>query len=218
MVLDLPGLTFAFAAGIFSLLSPCGYALLPGYVSYYLGSKSSVRRAIPGGLTCTLGLITVFSVIGLLASSLGAFLYPLIPLLVLVAAIIVLFMGVSILAKVRLPSISIPVRIATRKGFIGLYIFGIAYGLAAVGCSAPIFFSVLFYAMVKGFANGMITFLVYAMGMGLPLILTSVLVAEVKELTIKKIVKTTPWLQKISGVILILVGIYLLYFYYLTYG
>jgi cytochrome c biogenesis protein CcdA len=86
--------------------------------------------------------------------------------------------------------------------------------LAGVGCSAPIFLSVLVYAISSGLINGVITFITYALGMGVPLIITSVLLAEAKEYIIRKISRATPLLQKSSGIVLIIVGIYLLYLYY----
>lgn len=217
MALDLPGFAFAFTAGVFSLLSPCGYALLPGYISYYLGSRPSFGKTLFSGLTCTLGLITVFSIVGGSASTLGTLLPQLIPLLTLVAGAIVILMGISMLTKIGLPHISMPAKISKRRDFLGLYIFGVAYGLSAVGCSAPIFLSILFYAMVRGLTEGIITFVTYAVGMGLPLVLTSVLVAEAKDFMISKIANATLWLHKASGVLLIIVGIYLFYFYYSTY-
>lgn len=198
-------------AGIFSLVSPCGYVLLPGYISYYLGSELSFGKAVSGGLACTIGLITVFAIMGALASSLGTLLPQLIPLLEMIAGAMVIFMGIIILIGLRLPYLSIPTRISKRKGVIGLYLFGVAYGLAGVGCSAPIFLSVVFYAMAKGLAYGTSTFIAYAVGMGLPLILTSILLAEAKEFIIKRIASATPWLQKVSGLLLIIVGIYLFY-------
>jgi len=217
--MDLAGLIFAFTAGMLSLLSPCGYALLPGYISYHLGSELPVRKAILGGLLSLAGLATVFSCIGFLSSIANVLLSQLIPLLELVAAVVIIFMGVSILVKIKIPSISMLVKAPKQKGLIGLYVFGVAYGLAGVGCSAPIFFSILAYAVaVEEFLSSIITFLVYTIGMGAPLILTSILVAEAKKLTIERIAKATPWLQKFCGVFLILVGVYLLYFYYITYA
>jgi len=211
------GLVFAFTAGVFSIFSPCGYALLPGYVSYYLGSKFSVRRAILGGLVCTLGLMTVFSIVGGLSTILGTFLTSLIPLLDLIAGVILIVMGVATLMQVNLPYITFPTRLSQRRGFAGFYLFGVVYGLAGVGCSAPIFLGVLVYAMSKGFINGVFTFIAYAVGMGVPLVITSVLLAEAKEYLINRISRATPWLHRVSGVILIVVGLYLFYFYYITY-
>jgi len=103
------------------------------------------------------------------------------------------------------------------KGLPGFYLFGIVYGMAGVGCSAPIFLSVLLHAMTKGPVNGILTFAAYAVGMGIPLVVTSVLLAEAKDYVIARITRITPRLHRVSGIILILVGVYLAYFYYATY-
>ena len=215
--MDTAGLAFAFTAGVFSIFSPCGYALLPGYVSYYLGSEFSTARGVLGGLVCTLGLMTVFSVVGVLASSLGALLQTLVPLLDLLAAAILIVMGSVMLLEVQLPYLSFNVSPSRRRGLLGFYLFGIVYGMAGVGCSAPIFLSVLLHAMTKGPVNGLLTFAVYAVGMGVPLIITNVLLAETQDYVIARITKITPRLHRLSGIVLILVGAYLVYFYYTTY-
>lgn len=218
IVLDFTGFAFAFISGAFSLLSPCGYALLPGYLAYFLGSRLDVRRAILGGLACTLGIISIFSIIGLSASSLGALFPQLIPFLTLIAGVVMILMGIITLMNLGVLHISLPVGFIGRGGLIGLYLFGFSYGLAAVGCSAPIFLSVLFYAMSRGLINGMIMFLAYSVGVGLPLTVTGILTARVKELIIEKIGHATPLIQRSSGIFLIIVGIYLLYFYHIIYG
>lgn len=215
--MDLPGLAFAFTAGVLSIFSPCGYALLPGYVSYYLGSDLSLVRAVVGGLACTLGLVTVFSVVGALASSLGALMPQLIPLLDILAAVILMVLGVAMLRQSNIPYLQLNVRPTTRRGLAGLYMFGLVYGIAGLGCSAPIFLSVLLFAVSESWLNGVLTFTVYAIGMGVPLVLTSILVAEAKVMLLRRISGVTERLHKLGGTVLILVGLYLFYTYYVTY-
>ncbi len=217
MSLDLPGLAFALTAGVLTVFSPCGYALLPGYVSYYLGSRLSLARAVYGGIASTLGLVTVFSVIGGLSSALGAVLSGLMQLFNLLAGLFLVLMGSATLLKLRLPYLTLPVSPSRRRGLTGFYLYGVVYGLSGVGCSAPIFLSVLVFALSRGLVNGIVTFIVYAVGMGLPLILTIVLVAEANELIIGRISRATPLIQRASGVTLILVGLYLFYYHYVTY-
>ncbi len=161
--------------------------------------------------------MTVFSVVGAFASGLGALLHTLVPLLDLLAAAILIIMGVIMLLEIQLPYISINVRPSRRRGLQGFYLFGIVYGMAGVGCSAPIFLSVLFHALTGGAVNGLLTFAIYAIGMGIPLIVTSVLLAETQDYIIARITRITPKLHRLSGVILILVGVYLVYFYFITY-
>jgi len=217
MALQLSGLAFAFSAGVFSLFSPCSYALLPGYVSYYLGAKFGVVKALTGGLACTLGLITVFAAIGALASSLGEFIPKIIPLMDLAAGVILIAMGLGSLLDLKMPFVSLNVMPSRRRGFIGLYTYGIIYGLAGVGCSAPIFISVLFYSMSKGLAQGVLSFVAYALGMGAPLIVTTLLLSQAKDFMVQRLNMATEKLQRVSGVILVAVGLYLIYFYYITY-
>lgn len=214
---DLPGLAFALTAGVLSVFSPCGYALLPGYVSYYLGSRLSLARAVSGGLACTLGLVTVFTVVGGLSSGLGAVLTSLVPQMELIAGLILVAMGVATLRQMRIPFITVPSGPSRRTGLAGFYLFGLVYGLAGVGCSAPIFLSVVVFAATRGIVNGLLAFVAYALGMGLPLILTSVLVYRANDLLLRRISEATPRLQRVSGVMLVLVGLYLFYLHYVTY-
>lgn len=217
MALQLSGLAFAFSAGVFSLFSPCSYALLPGYVSYYLGAKFGTVKALTGGLACTLGLITVFAAIGALASSLGELVPQVIPLLDIAAGVILIAMGLGNLLNLKMPFISLNIAPSKKQGLRGLYTFGIVYGLAGVGCSAPIFISVLFYSMSKGLAQGALSFVAYALGMGAPLIATTILLSQAKDYMIQRINMATEKLQRASGAILIAVGTYLIYYYFITY-
>ena len=214
MSVDTAGIAFAFTAGLLSIFSPCGYALLPGYISYYLGSDFSVVKAVTGGLVCTLGLMTLYSLIGLLASGLGVVLSSVIPTLSLVAGLLMIVMGAATLLHVNLPFIQVGASPSRRQGLVGLYLFGLVYGVAGVGCSAPVFISVFFYALSGGVLNGVLTFLVYGLGMGLPLIVTSILVARAKEVMIGRISKATERFQRLSGVVLVAVGVYLIYYNY----
>ncbi len=217
MTLQLSGLAFAFSAGVFTLFSPCSYALLPGYISYYLGAKFGAVKALTGGLACTLGLITVFAAIGALASSLGELVPQIIPLLDIAAGVILIAMGLGNLLNLKTPFISLNIGPSKRQGLLGLYTYGIVYGLAGVGCSAPTFISVLFYSMSKGLAQGILTFVAYALGMGAPLIVTTLILSQAKDYMIQRINMATAKLRKASGAVLVAVGLYLIYFYYATY-
>jgi cytochrome c-type biogenesis protein len=217
MGLDLPGLAFAFTAGALSVFSPCGYALLPGYVSYYLGSRLSRARAASGGLACTLGLVTVFSVVGGLSSGLAALIPGLVPLLDLLAGGVLVLMGAATLLQLRLPHLSLPVNPSRRTGLRGFYLFGVVYGLGGVGCSAPIFLSMLVFALSRGLLDAVVAFIAYALGMGVPLVLTSLLVAQANELMIRRVSGAVPRIQRAGGAVLVLVGLYLVYYSFVTY-
>ncbi len=218
LALDPSGLSLIFTAGALALLSPCGFPMLPGYISYYIGTKASLEKVVSGGIVCTLGLLMVFSVIGVAVSTLGSFVSQYIPFLELVAGLIVISMGLSMIIGIGFPTFFALSKAPKQRGLIGLFLYGVTYGLATLGCSGPIFLMTIFYAVAAGGPlHGMITFAVYAIGMGLPIIVTTILIAKAKELMLKRIVKMMPLFQKISGIILITIGIYLIYFYYASY-
>ncbi len=214
MSFDSSSLAFIFTAGALALFSPCGFPMLPGYISYYMGAKVSMEKALAGAAACTLGLLTVFSAIGVVVSTLGGFISQYIPLLELAAGLIVVFLGISMIFEIRFPTFFTISTAPTQKGLIGVFLYGVAYGLATLGCSAPIFFSILFYAVAAGGSlYGIITFVVYAIGMGLPITITTILIARAKKFLLKKMMKMLPWIQKIGGLVLITIGAYLIYYY-----
>ena len=61
--------------------------------------------------------------------------------------------------------------------------------------------------------NGIVDFLVYSAGMGVPLIITTILMAQAKKMLLNKLTNATPMLQKVSGIVLVIVGAYLIYYY-----
>lgn len=165
-----------------------------------------------GSLACLLGLFAIFLFLGAIASSIGTILFHYVPFFGIIAGAAVIIMGIILISNMKLPVFQMPMRAVEKRGIIGFFIFGLVYGLASTSCSAPLLFSTLFYAALSGsLIDGVIIFIVYAMGMGLPLITTSILIVKAKHLLLRRIVNLTPILKKVSGIVVIFLGIYLLY-------
>ncbi len=217
MVLGLREFTFVFSAGFFALFSPCGFPMIPGYVGYYLGTRSYAGKPIIEGAVCCSGLLSVFSIVGILASLFGSLITPYVPSLELLAGVVTFIMGIVLLAGIKLPQLPIPRRMQKapkQKGFAGLFLYGCLYGLATISCSSPIFLSILTLAISSGAFEAIASFIVYALGMGLPLILITVILAMTKETVHRKITELTSTMQRIAGLILIIVGGYLIYYFF----
>ncbi|MFB0502597.1 MAG: cytochrome c biogenesis protein CcdA [Candidatus Bathyarchaeia archaeon] len=201
---------FALASGLFSLLSPCGFALLPAFVSYRFGSKASIKEAFASGVILTLGILTILSVLGFITATVGSFIIRHIPWINVIIAFLIISLGFTTLANIQLPSLTVPPRFTEGKGLTGLYAFGIAYGLGTSACTAPIFFSILIYAATIGIAKGVLMLSLYTLGMGAGFITVSVLTAGARDLMLKRISGLTPKIYKLSGLAIIVFGIYLL--------
>ncbi len=218
MPLDIVTSTFVFSAGFLALFSPCGFPMLPGYVGYYLGTRTNLKNASVGGIACSLGLLAVFSIIGILASLARNLVNAYVWALELLAGIITIFMGLVLLVELKLPLLTIPVKAPEQKGLVGLFVYGIVYGLATISCTAPVFFSILFYAFAAGAVEAFATFVIYALGMGFPLILITVAISKARHLLFKRIAELAPIIRRLSGLLLIFVGTYLIYYYIVQVG
>lgn len=206
-------LAFAFSAGVFSLFSPCSFPLLPGYIAYMTGSKASGKQAAVIGGICTLGFMTVFTMLGAIASSIGSIFTKYLPWFQLIAALLIIVFGVTMLVNIPLPLPLFSLKARKSVGLLSMYTFGLTYGLASLTCAAPIFFSIVLYAFVGGILRGVATLLAYSLGMGAVFIVSAILTAEAKRSVLQKIAALTPWIQRLSGLVLIAVGAYLSYLF-----
>ncbi|NIM45103.1 MAG: hypothetical protein GTN80_05670 [Nitrososphaeria archaeon] len=225
--MDPTGFVFAFSAGAVTFLSPCNLPLLPAYITYYLGLRDSTRenvtamdmilkRGLPRGLMVAMGVIFVFSFIGLLTGAIGQLITPYIVLMPLIVGVILVVMGILMLLRLNLtfyPSF----KPSQKRDWSALFSFGLLYGLGSAGCSAPIFISILAYSISLGdITYGALILFSYALGLSGPLIGVTLLVVGAKEAALKKLFNIFPISRKIAGVILISVGVYLLYYYLLS--
>lgn len=208
-------LAFAFSAGVFSIFSPCSFPLLPGYIAYMAGSEVSLKRSVTIGVVCTLGFMTVFITLGAIASSIGSIFIKYIPWIQLITAILIIILGLTMLLDIPLPLPMASIKTSKHLGLLGMYTFGLTYGLAST-CAAPIFFSIVLYAFVGGILRGISTALAYSLGMGFVFILLAILTAEAKRSAVQKVATLTPLIRRLSGLVLITVGIYLSYLFVIS--
>jgi cytochrome c-type biogenesis protein len=189
------------------LLHPCSFALIPGYIAYLVESKSSTH-GILSGLIFTAGLISVLAILGALISFVGGILVTVLPWLQLIVALSIIFLGLIQISGLTMDSIA--PRFKVKRGFIGLYVFGLAFGLVISGCSAPVFFSIMLYSFISGIQNGILTLISYGLGMGIITMAVSVLTLRTKQTILKKINRYSNWINRITGIILIVAGLYIL--------
>jgi len=96
-----------------------------------------------------------------------------------------------------------------------LFLYGIAYGGAAAGCTAPLILWLIITAFTAGgFLNALFIFVICALVMGILMIFITLLAAVSIGNLLQKLKVTTIWIKRVSGLILIIVGIYLIVYYY----
>jgi len=219
---------FAFAAiaGFASFFSPCAFPLLPGYVSYYMGVVEGVgkgrRPPIYLGAIGGLGIVAFFSVIGLVIVFLGAPIAPYLAKFKPLIAIAILLLGVALIKGCTLETGLLDgLRSHITQSSAGegsppkrVFLFGVGYGAASMGCALPVFAALMLYSLSIGsIAVGMTVFLTYSLAMGATMLATTLLIARSEKAVIRKFAASTAAIKKGSGIVLVLVGVYLLYFF-----
>ncbi len=221
---------YAFGAGMVTTVSPCGIAMLPAYVSLYLGekeegfwAKSSLRqvaRALTMSGVVTLGFVVFFGIMGAALSLGGQFLLAYIPWTAVIIAVVLILLGIYLLVGGHFYT-NLPARLAGRLGkngalgIKGFLIFGIAYGIAALSCTLPIFLVVVGSALAtKGFTSGLLQFVSFALGMGFVIAIVTVSSALFKESINRWLRRLVPIVARLNGLLLIFAGGYILYFWF----
>lgn len=199
-----------------TLLSPCGYALIPAYVTYSLGSGGRLRQALLRAAVVSVGVVIIYTILAVMISLLREVVRSAIPHLALLSALIVMSLGLIKLLEVRLPNL-MPVKPVgmynSRAGNFFFFIFGLGYGLGASGCNLPIFLVVLFYALLGEFGNPLMILMTYALGVVVPLVAVGVIASMVGLSFLRRLSRYTYYIHRIIGFAMVAAGVYLVYFY-----
>ena len=206
----------AFLGGVLTLLAPCSVMLLPAFFSY---AFQSPQKLIARCGIFWLGLLTPLIPLGAALSSVvalirehSAFITHVIALLVIIAGLITLFSLDVPVFRVR----SLETASQSRDTAWAVYLLGITYGIAGVGCAGPILGAVLATSSLGGsIVEGIIAVIFYSAGMAFPLLVLALLwqhsagriqaIVRPKPLTLLK--RQTTWTNVVSGLVLIILGL-----------
>lgn len=200
----------SFLEGIITFLSPCLLPMLPIYISYFAGGgERTVKRTLKGALGFVLGFTLVFVAMGALAGTLGSFLTKYQTIVNILCGAVVVVFGLNYLGilKINLFRGSGHDLDTDDMGFFSAFVFGIIFSVGWTPCVGVFLGSALMLASQQGsMVQGTLMLLCYSAGLGLPFILSAVLIDQLKGAF--NWVKSHYYLiNKISGIALILVGI-----------
>lgn len=213
-------LAFAFSAGLVASLNPCAFAMLPAFVAYYLGLDDDAarpglaRRLVQGlavGLSMTAGFLAVFAVLGAFVSLAGRGLLRYQDVVGVAVGLALGGLGAWLAGgrelHVFVPN---PVRPPRERSLPSSAVYGVAYGLASLACTLPIFFVVVGAAFLEGsVVDGLSLFLAYSLGMGAVVVAVSVSAALFKGGVGRFLRYAMPLVQRASGALLILAGTFI---------
>ena len=192
----------AFLEGIITFISPCLLPMLPIYLSYFAGGgERSVKKTLIGSLGFVAGFSIVFVLLGALAGTLGSFLKEHQTAVNIVSGLVVIFFGLNFrgVFKLNLFRGSKHSIDTQNMNFFSALLFGVIFSLGWTPCVGAFLGSALMLASQQGHVlEGMVMLLAYSLGLGIPFILSAVLIDYLKS--------AFDWIKKHYGVINIVCG------------
>ncbi len=200
----------SFLEGIITFLSPCLLPMLPIYISYFAGGgERTVKRTLKGALGFVLGFTLVFVAMGALAGTVGSFLTKYQTVVNILCGTVVVLFGLNYLGVLKMNLFRGSSRDLDTDdmGFFSALMFGMIFSVGWTPCVGVFLGSALMLASQQGsVVQGTLMLLCYSAGLGLPFILSAVLIDQLKG-TFNWVKAHYGIINKVSGAALILVGI-----------
>jgi cytochrome c biogenesis protein CcdA len=219
---DLVGL--AFAAGLVAALNPCGFAMLPAYLALVVrggedsGAAIAVGRALAATAAMTLGFVAVFGTFGFLTVSLASTVQKYMPYVTVLIGITLVALGIWLLSGREL-TLSLPNRLAHNGSWAptrrlgSMFGYGVGYAIASLSCTVGPFLAVT-GAGVGGTStmSRLWVYVAYAGGFALVVGALAVAVALAGSALVDRMRRILPYVNRIGGGVLIVVGLYVGYY------
>ncbi len=211
----------AFTSGMLATVNPCGFAMLPAYLGFFLGvegggddARAGLSRALAVGLSVSAGFAGTFAVIGFVVSHLTNDVYEWGPWVSVVIGVALALLGLFLLSghelRLALPRLDAGGRTTGVWSMIG---YGASYAIVSLGCTLP-----LFLVQVAGtfrresWVSGVAVFGAYGLGFTVLLVGLTIAVALARRSIVAGLRRLLPYVQRISGALLVVAGLYVAWY------
>jgi cytochrome c-type biogenesis protein len=209
------GLLVAFAAGLLSFLSPCVLPLVPSYVGFLTGMTlpevtDRRRVALLHALLFVAGFSLVFIILGASATALGRALNQYQVWLQRIGGVLIIAFGLVCLGVFRADFLMRERRVRLEEkpvGYLGSLLVGMAFAAGWTPCIGPVLGGILGLAATSSdLARGTLLLVAYSAGLAVPFLLAA-LALESFLGWFQRFRRFLPWVMRISGALLVFVGI-----------
>jgi cytochrome c-type biogenesis protein len=218
------GLAVAFAAGLLSFLSPCVLPLIPSYVTFITGMSlddlterregaGRSRTILVHGTLFVVGFTLVFVILGASATFLGSLFAYASRWVERVGGVLLIVFGLYLVGALRVPGMAREWRMHLGDkplGYLGTVLVGVTFGAGWTPCIGPVLGGILTLAATReSLGDGMGLLLVYSAGLAIPFLAAALLLDRFLG-GMRKMGPWFPWVSRISGGLLIVLGLLLL--------
>lgn len=223
-MIDAP-IALAFAAGLVATLNPCGFAMLPAYLSYFMGLEGDeegeatthgVAQALKVGGIVSLGFLAVFGVTGLLINAGVRQIIDWIPFVALGVGVVMMVLGIAMFRgyQISIGFLKVNAGGGGSRGHKSVFSFGVSYAFASLSCTLPVFLSVVVGSIAgTSFFAGFLTYIAYGLGMSALLMAVTLAVAFAKQGVVRRMRSMLQYVQRVSAGFLVVAGAYITWFW-----
>ncbi|MGN9913072.1 cytochrome c biogenesis CcdA family protein [Phytohabitans sp. LJ34] len=210
-------LVLALTAGMLAAVNPCGFALLPAYLSLLVAGESTgdtVRRALASTAAMTAGFVAVFGAFGLAVAPAAGWIQERLPWVTVGLGVLLIAVGGWLAAGRSLPAPwRGPRAPELRRTLPSMALFGAAYAAASLSCTIGPFLAIVVASMRAGSTGaGVGLFLAYAAGMGLAVGAAALAVGLLRTSLIRAVRRAGSAISRLGGALLLLAGAYVAYY------
>lgn len=206
-----------FLEGIMTFISPCIIPMIPIYISYFIGDNKvkDKNKAIINSIGFVIGFSIIFTMLGALASTFGSFIQRYMNIFNIVAGLLLILFGLNYIGLFKIKLIERSFKIKSNINLHNLnllasILFGMIFAIGWTPCVGTFLGSALIIATNSNdVLKGIFMLLSYSLGLGIPFILSAILIENLKE-AFKFIKKNYKVINLISGLFLIIVGIFMM--------
>lgn len=204
----------AFTIGLLATMNPCVLPLYPGFLAYLANNQADPEgrnstRCL--GLLVLAGVMTMTLALGALIAALAEALEELTAFVAVPGAVVMMGLGLLLLLNLnplaRLPQLAIsPIRAGP---YAGAFLYGLLYGPMILSCCGPLVVSMFSLSLgVVGFVEQLLFFLIFGLGLGLPLLALSFVPKAWSEWLLCQVTRRSQLISQLSGLVLVVLGVW----------
>ena len=214
---------YSFVLGVLAAVNPCGFVLLPTYLLFFLGTREEpnlgtserLGRALKVSAGVSIGFLGVFFVIGVISRLFTQWIELNAKYAALVVGVVLVGGGARMLTGWT-PKFATPeIGGTSEKTFRATVVYGVAYAVASIGCTIGFLTTAIFGSIaINGFVSGVISILLYGIGMAMLVAALTVSLAFAKTGIVTVIKNRLGVIQRLAALLVTLTGLYLVLYWY----
>lgn len=218
--------TFALAAGALAAVNPCGFVMLPAYLTLFIAGTpqepdqrrpalSRLSKAVTATLAMTVGFLFVFGTFGLALGPVASVVQRWLPVATVLIGAGLMLLG-ALMLRGRSILLSLPKVSGANDPVAGLrsmFLYGVSYAVASLGCTIGPFLVVTATTFKAGaWTSGVVSYGAYAAGMGLVVGVLAATAALAQDAAARLLRRLLPYVERIGGILLITAGAYVAWY------